>query len=284
LLWNDNDEPCANFQVVFAKRMRLTVEPYLLDADVRGRAEGKKAHCVVVGLGLGVWKLANCQTQILVDVYADILRENYLPNIGEITFSWFDTNQCGGVGHGQRFTDGGNDILINFSRGDPAAKLQDPEQLLVAQYAWDGNSFPGNEYWKRQYTASGDPAAACCSLISELQNPMVNEPAFEPDRVLFFPNNAPLGSVAPLDEFDYSKFPRKEVPAPMEEEGNNDQGRNSRPHSASAMKEDDGVMKRSSFENKHQHEEQDEEMQRDSLEGRPGQPQQHANGPESMEE
>ena len=40
---------------------------------------------------------------------------------------------------------------------------------MVAQYAWDGNAFPGNEYWLGMLTASGDPAAACCSNVPELQ-------------------------------------------------------------------------------------------------------------------
>lgn len=34
---------------------------------------------------------------------------------------------------------GNQRIVINFSNNDPAAKLRDPSQLLVAQYAWDGN-------------------------------------------------------------------------------------------------------------------------------------------------
>lgn len=71
---------------IYRKRMRMTVEPFLLDANDRAMTAGKPAHCVAVGLGLGVWKLFDEQSQLLLDVYAEVLSEVPLPHIAELNF------------------------------------------------------------------------------------------------------------------------------------------------------------------------------------------------------
>ncbi|CAK9253345.1 unnamed protein product [Sphagnum jensenii] len=176
-------------KILFKKRMRLVIEPFLLEANERAQSLRCTAFVRAVGLGLGVWSIHPSQSQLLIDVYGEILAEVPLSYISDLDFMYFNPNDltnCGGIFHNESFkhTVGGNKIKIMFTKNDPAAPIE-AGKLLVAQYAWDGNSYPGNEYWLGSLTASGDPAAACCSLISELQNPMINCDAFAPDRFKF---------------------------------------------------------------------------------------------------
>ena len=162
---------------VYCRRMRMSVEPFLLDADRRAAEAGTRAYVHAVGLGLGVWAVHPRQAHLMTDVYAEVLRDHRLSHVADIDFSWFgDAHRCGGVAHDHHVTDNGNRVRVHFSRRDPAERLtgSDRGKLLVAMYAWDSNAFPGNEYWMGSLAASGDPAAACCSTIPELQNPDVN--------------------------------------------------------------------------------------------------------------
>lgn len=170
-------------QKLYRARLRLTIEPFLLDADMRAHEQGTKAYVHVVGLGIGAWMVDERQAMLMTDTYAEILHELPLPNLHTIDFSWFGpATTCGDVPHGTVFPSKLGDVTapkILFSQRDPAELLPKPTDgsaplLLVAMYAWDGNSYPGNEYWLGMLTASGDPAAACCSTITVLQNPDVN--------------------------------------------------------------------------------------------------------------
>src|SRR5581483_5772165 len=161
--------------LVYMKRMEMSILPYLIDANARAQQQNKSAYCHIVGLGLGEWAIDEfVQAKCILHVFKFLIEHNTFTNIADINFSWFPKS-C------QRYKNifNGNKaggIKIHFSRRDPADKLigSDSGKLLVPMYAWDGNSWPGNEYWRVMLTASGDPAAACCSTISELQNPDVN--------------------------------------------------------------------------------------------------------------
>jgi len=184
---------------VYRARLRRVIEPFLIDANERARAEGRPAYIHAVGLGLGVWKVSRHQQPIMLDVYANILRDRQLPHITHLDFSWFgDAKDCGGVPDGGTLDGAGGPVRIHFSQRNPANELDGDAAgcLIVAMYAWDSGSFPGNEYWAGSLSASGDPAAACCSHIPELQNPDVN-PSVSGDNAVAFcdEDNEPLSLI-----------------------------------------------------------------------------------------
>ena len=164
--------------VVYKKRMNLVLEPFLLSAHAVGLEKNKKVYVHAVGLGLGVWQISPIQAGLIIEVYADIIKKHELCQISDIDFSWFpkEIDTIAGVAHGKNFKINNNDIIIHFSKRNPSARLlgEDSDKLLCASYAWDGNAYPGNEYWMSSLYGSGDPAAACSSTIAQLQNPDIN--------------------------------------------------------------------------------------------------------------
>jgi len=161
---------------VYKLRIRLIIEPFLAEANERAKAVNKRGYIHAIGLGLGVWQICPDQANWMVEVYSNLLSTGDYDFIDIIDFSWFPDSAKTFIEPviPRRNKENNQPIEIRFSKRDPAEKLED-QYILIAMYAWDGNSYPGNEYWRGMLHASGDPAAACCSTIAELQNPEINK-------------------------------------------------------------------------------------------------------------
>ncbi|KAI1815823.1 hypothetical protein GGS20DRAFT_306867 [Poronia punctata] len=162
---------------VYKARIRISADILLLEANARAREANKKAYVYIVGLGLGVWQYGVIdQSTLYVQAFLESLEElsTTLTHIGILEFAYVDRKRNErtqlAFGPSQRTFE------VRFSTRNPAQKLSstDSNHLLVLSYAWDGNAFPGNEYWGGELSASGDPAAACMSTIGELHNPLIN--------------------------------------------------------------------------------------------------------------
>lgn len=160
----------------YQARMRISAEILLFEADRRAKAMNKKAYVYIVGLGLGIWQISNDQPRLYVDIFAQVIKElgTRLTGLATLDFAWIDVSS--GAKQSMIAAASTHGIEVLFSKRNPAAKLpaNKANQLLVLSYAWDSNSFPGNEFWMNSLDASGDPAAACMSTIAELHNPVIN--------------------------------------------------------------------------------------------------------------
>jgi hypothetical protein len=159
---------------IYKARMKMSILPFLFEAETRGTSVSSDVYCHLVGLGIGVWAIdSEKQAQLLYETYNEILKMYTFTRIKVLDFSWFPENtraDCMDV-----MKDVNQDIEIVFGQNDPFQKTDKKnDKLVVAQFAWDSNAYPGNEFWIGHLTASGDPAAASCSGIAAMYENLNN--------------------------------------------------------------------------------------------------------------
>ncbi|PSN41743.1 hypothetical protein C0J52_16929 [Blattella germanica] len=157
--------------IAYKKRVTVSIETLLLEAEARAVCQGTTAYVHVVGIGLGVWRASDHQEKEFLDAFASCLRRlrPVIQHVSDINFAWFKEEMNAETLKGiTNPTEQGPGIRIVFSKRPPHSKLSDPEdagKLLVVSYAWDGNALPGNEFWMGMLSSTGDSAAACSTQV-----------------------------------------------------------------------------------------------------------------------
>ena len=190
----------------FQIRLHASLLPTIADAIHRFKESGKPAHVRITGLGAGVWN-PDVSTLDLPNLFVAATNE-VVSGLGDghgISVIEFNSLVGTNITDDQLIgwkslarnaeSKGIRVIRTHFSKGELSNSPVSESHILVAQYAWDGNSYPGNEYWLGSITGSMDPVHAHVSMIGELQNPQINEAAFTEQRVRLYEED---GSIVDL--------------------------------------------------------------------------------------
>ncbi len=168
------------------RRLEISYKKLFADA-IKSLSFDNKAYIRVVGLGDGVWsggngdQVSHAIGKAVRNIF-DSLEPDQKAKIAAIEFSQYGhENYFAGFKGADHFLDSGQEIqgvAIVSGKGAQFSNKLPPRfegANLCVDFAWDGGSYVGNEYWHNMLSASGDPAAVCCSAIGVTMNPVLNE-------------------------------------------------------------------------------------------------------------
>lgn len=196
--------------VYLKKRLTFSTIPFIKEAIQRGKEKQRAVVASIPAIGGGVWRgtvPSKTIVQLLIigileyfDERFDIkglehLRALYLPVADLQIYSSFiarkNISLIKVIASAKTIEikfKGSDKILTIFNQPRYVAQLL-PQMfktcLVVAGYAWDGNSYPGNNYWIDSFS-SFDPQAILCSLLGQFQNPEVNVNLADPERIKIY--------------------------------------------------------------------------------------------------
>ena len=86
---------------LYIERILMMAEVLLLEAEHRSKGAKKKAYVHVTGLGLGVWRVSNVQTELYIQAWAKAIEKlaanGMLGNVAYIDFSWIPVTEIRGM-------------------------------------------------------------------------------------------------------------------------------------------------------------------------------------------
>lgn len=165
---------------VYKRCMQIHLESFLLEADAKAEIAGKKAFLHLIPLGIEQWMQSGNEGDVRIyiqetqiEIYKELIAKHQFAHISDFNFSSFELKE---KRENSKIEVNGNIIELKFSTRRPAQRLEgdDAGKLLVAQYSSTGRTFPGNEFWRGELSRSAEQAAACCSTIAQLANPLIN--------------------------------------------------------------------------------------------------------------
>lgn len=198
------NQTAINKQNLYRERIRFTFELFLLQCFNISTTKNQSLCPVFTGLGAGVWAansgIGSNINDIIEDVILSILTDNpdYLETFPAIRISSINeypdiVGHLGSIStvfndkykhkYGTVFGSECSIYHTHFNKGSGQSFFtqQELNQLIGTEnvkqaflFAWDGNSFVGNEYWYGDMKGSGDPVTVSSCCIGQLCNPFIN--------------------------------------------------------------------------------------------------------------